>query len=270
MISGLFLPVWLAAAFLAAAEPPKPACALLKACGLETAVPGCTAGQSRPLDGVVYDAARCDEPRDLLAHGVIPAQGIGVFVYPFLGGRYRVVYDIRGEAPISEARFNYLAGNLPLAARLATRFSRTRYLLEYVDTERKRFRASRADKLTGEAEFLFSEDEGRRRTCYGWGASKFGPWKLRGSAYLDVRVRSIPSGIAYEVKVRAAPANALINAIMGLGLFRGYVLGQIEETMKDLTGAAAALSPGSLEKILADPAFNEGERAQVRALAALP
>jgi hypothetical protein len=181
-----------------------------------------------------------------------------------------VVYDITGEAPISEARFDFLAQDLPLAAHLATRFSGTKYTLQYVDATAKRFHAARADKLTGDAELLFADE--RRRTYYGWGNSKFGPWKLRGSAYVDIRIRPsarTPGGIAYDVRVRTAPTNAMVNAIMRMGLFKGYVIGQIEDTMKDLVGAAAALSSEGLDKVLADPGFTQEERARVRALASL-
>ena len=258
---------------MSGADEPKPVCALVKGCGLGIALSTCTPEQSRPVSGVVYDAARCAEPRDLLAHDIIPEGGIGAFVYPFLGGRYRVVYDVTGEAPISEARFNYLAEDLPFASRLATRFSKTKYVIQYVDATAKRFHAARADKLTGDAELLFQDATLKQRVYYGWGSSKFGPWKLNGSAYVDVRIRpgiTNPKGLAYDVRIRTAPVNAMVNAIMRLGLFRGYVVGQIEDTMKDLMGAASALSVENLERTLGDPAFTPEERAKIRALAAIP
>lgn len=267
------LTLLLAATNATAVGAPKPVCALVKACALAIDLPSCSPEQSRPIDGVVYDAQRCSEPRDLLAHGVTPNAGMGPFVYPFLGGRYRVVYDIVGEAPISEAKFDALALDLPLAAKLATRFSRTRYSIQYVDAASKRFHATRADKLTGEAELLFLDAAERRRTYYGWGSSKFGPWRLRGSAYVDVRIRpglKDPKGIVYDVRIRTAPVNAMVNAIMSLGLFRGYVVGQIEDTLKDLVGASVALSSQGVEAVLKDPSFSPGEREKVRALAALP
>jgi hypothetical protein len=270
--AGLLL-VLLLALKAAAVEPPKPSCALIKACGLVVESSSCTPEESRPIDGVTYDAQRCSEPRDLLAHGILPEAGMGAFVFPFLGGRYRVVYDITGEAPISEAKFDYLAEDLPLAAKLATRFSNTKYSIRFVDAAAKRFHAERADKLTGDAERLFFDAPAKRRAYYGWGSSKFGPWKLHGSTYLDVSVRKgvkNSKGITYDVRIRTAPVNAMINAIMRLGLFKGYVIGQIEDTMKDLVGAAAALSTQGVEKILKDPAFSAEEREKVRALAALP
>ena len=256
-----------------AAEPSRPACALVKACGLAVDLPSCSSELSRPIEGVTYDAQRCAEPRDLLSHGVTPDTGMGAFVYPFLGGRYRVVYDLSGEASISEAKFDRLAEDLPLAAKLATRFSKTKYSIEYIDATAHRFHAVRADKLTGDAEVLFLDPALKRRAYYGWGSSKFGPWKLRGSAYVDIRIRpgvNNPKGITYDVRVRTAPVNAMVNAIMRLGLFRGLVVGQIEETMKDLVGAAAALSSQGVEGLLKDPSFSNEEREKIRALAALP
>jgi hypothetical protein len=262
-----------AVASVYAADAPKPACALVKACGLSVELPSCGAEQSRPLDGVVYDAARCSEPRDLLSHGVTPDVGMGPFVYPFLGGRYRLVYDIGGEAPISEEKFDYLAQDLPFAAKLASRFSKTKYVIQYADAARTRFHAARGDQLTGDAELLFLDAEPRRRTYYGWGSSKFGPWKLRGSAYVDVRIhKAAPpaKGIVYDVRIRTAPTNAMVNAIMRMGLFKGMVTGQIEDTMKDLIGAAATLSTQGIDAILKDPAFSADDREKVRALSALP
>lgn len=233
----------------------------------------CAPDQLKPVGGVTYDAARCSEPRDLLEHGIVPTTGMGAFVYPFLGGKYRIVYDIAGEAPVSEARFDFLARNLPLASRLATRFSKTKYEIRYLNPENRRFFASRADKLTGEAEMLFHDVDAKRLTYYGWGQSKLGPWKLRGSAYVDIRIRpgvKDPRGIAYDVRIRTAPVNAFVNAIMGLGMFKGYVVGQIEGTMKDLVGAAGALSTQGVDAILKDPTFTPEERDKVRALAAIP
>jgi hypothetical protein len=267
------LALLLAAASVLAEETPKPACALVKACALSVEISSCTTQQSRPLEGVVYDAQRCSEPRDLLSHGITPETGLGPYVYPFLGGRYRLVYDITGGAPISEEKFDYLAQDLPFAAKLASHFSKTKYQVQYVDVTRKRFHASRGDQLTGDAELLFLDDEPRRRAYYGWGSSKFGPWKLRGSAYVDIRIRKSPGpakGITYDVRIRTAPTNAMVNAIMRMGLFKGYVIGQIEDTMKDLVGAAAALSARGLDGVLADPSFGPEERGKIRTLSALP
>lgn len=253
------------------AESPKPACALFKACSLGIAISGCTEDQSRKVKGVEYDESRCSEPRDLLDHDVSPLSEIGERVYPFLGGRYRVVYDLKGEAPVSQARFDYLAEDLPLAAHLATRFSKTKYVMRYAEGNPRRFHASRADKLTGDAELLFvEEDPGqKRRTYFGWGSSKFGPWRFRGSAYVDLRVHPTALGIAYDLRIRTAPVNAVVNAIMRMGVFKGHVIGQIEDTMKDIVGAAQALTPENLRLILDDPDFTPDERERVRALAAL-
>lgn len=257
----------------AAGEKPKPACALVQACGLTALGRACAPELSNPLDGIVYDAARCAEPRELAAHGVTDETSIGAQTYDFLGRRYRVVFDVKGDAAISLARFDYLAEDLPLAAKLATKLSKTRYVMTYLDTGRRRFHAERADKLTGDAEMLFFDPTLKQRTYFGWGASKFGPWKLRGAAYVDVRVRQSttdPRAITYDLRIRTAPANAFVNVIMKMGVFKSHVVGQIEDTMKDLIGAAARLTPANLEKILSDSAFAPDERERLRAFAAIP
>jgi len=76
--------------------------------------------------------------------------------------------------------------------------------------------------------------------------------------------------VIYDVRIRTAPVNAMVNAIMRLGLFRGHVIGQIEDTMKDLVAAAVALSAQGVDAVLSDPSFTPDERVKVQALAALP
>ena len=61
----------------------------------------------------------------------------------------------------------------------------------------------------------------------------------------------------------------MVNAIMRLGLFKGHVIGQIEETMKDLVGAAGGLSTQGVGAVLKDPAFSPEERLKIQTLAAL-
>ena len=279
---GLLLAAMAAALTAAGGDVPKPGCALLKACGLEVALAraSCIVDQSQPISGVAYDAQRCAEPRDLIAHGVDPLGSSEFAVFTFLGGRYRIAYELKGSAPISVARFDFLANDLPLAAKLATRFSKTAYVIRNLDADQsssRRFHASRADKLTGEARRLFADFSspltGDRRVYFGSGVSKFGPWKLRGSAYVEIRVKPhpvTPGRIEYQVRIRTAPINAMVNAIMKLGIFKGMVTGQIEDTMKDLIGASGALSAQGVEAVLKDPAFTHEERLKIQTLAALP
>ncbi len=96
---------------------------------------------------------------------------------------------------------------------------------------------------------------------------------VHGSAYVDVRARpgvNNAKSVIYDVRIRTAPVNAMVNAIMRLGLFRGHVIGQIEDTMKDLVAAAVALSAQGVDAVLSDPSFTPDERVKVQALAALP
>lgn len=243
----------------------------------------CTDAKSQPLAGVVYDAERCAEPRDLVAQGLKPSSEMGSYVYAFLGKRHRLTYDIKGEAAISSERFEFLATHLPLAAKLATTLGKTEYRIAYLQGDTGRFTAQRADKLKGTAELLFFDAAKARRGYYGWGESKVGPWRVSGSAYVVVTTRALgvsqngqnkplgngPKRIAYDIRVRTAPINAFYNALMRMGLFKSIVVGQIEATVKDLTNAAAALRTQGLDQLSKDRRFSEQDLNDLRLLLAM-
>jgi esterase/lipase superfamily enzyme len=96
-------------------RPPKPACALLKACGLAADALACTEeaqAHRSPVSPMTPRAAANRAICWLTGSGPALRDGASVFVH-FSAG-YRVVYDISGEAPVSAARFDFLAADLPL------------------------------------------------------------------------------------------------------------------------------------------------------------
>ncbi len=218
-------------------------CSLLKKCGLS--VPSaCTEPLTRGVPGVDYDAERCGPARELSQRGVDPGDPASFRVFRFLGERYQVVYRLEGRLAISGARLDFLLDDLPLAAALLTHFQRTRYEAEYLDgPERRRFKARRGDNLDGEATRVAGDPVGRDLVYFGRGASKIGPWRMRGLGLVQVRYAPEPSGkgLRYDVRVVAAPINAVVNLMMKTGIFRSIVLGRIREVLDDVVEASAKL-----------------------------
>ncbi len=257
----------------APASSPSPGlelCSLLVRCGVTAPPAGCTEALSRGVPGVTYDAARCAEGRRLFEQGLSPADLLGQRVYRLLGRRYRVVYAIAGEAPISQTRFRYLLDDLPLAAKLLARLQGKAYSAEYLDKPaRRRFRGGRPGFLSGEAE-LIAEGPGDR-TYFGLGTSQVGLWSLRGLALLELEFAPVVKGhqLAYRIRVVASPVNAFYDVLMHLGVFRGLVEGRLREVIGDITQAMAKLEGGQTS-ILVRPDWTEEERAKLRALLQLP
>jgi hypothetical protein len=250
----------LAAAVPAADAPEKPDpvrlryCGVMRGCGLPAPDGWCSEETSRGVKGLSYDETRCRDARELHQRGVRPDDLPGYRLYAFLGSRYRVEYAVSGEVALSPARLTYLMSELPLAARLLTRFQGTAYGAEYLDPARRRFRGNKGSKLSGEADLVSGGPQEGLVWYFGVGASKVGPWKLRGRSLM--RFEFAPAGedgrkVAYKVRIVTTPANAVLNAIMNMGVFKSIVNGEIKEMVADVTEASRKLDaqgPSVLEK----------------------
>jgi hypothetical protein len=218
-------------------------CSLLKKCGLSLPS-ACTDALTRGVGGVDYDAERCDPARALSQRGVDPDDPASFRLFRFLGERYQVVYRLEGSLAISVPRLNFLLDDLPLAAALLTHFQKTPYEAEYLDGPvRRRFKARRGDNLDGEATRVAGDPVDRDLVYFGRGTSKLGPWRMRGLGLVQVRYAADPTGkgLRYDLRVVAAPINAMVNLMMKTGLFRSIVLGRIREVLDDVVEASAKL-----------------------------
>ena len=219
-----------------------------------------------------YDDERCAEARELTAYGVRNDDLAGFRLFAFLGHRYRVLYDVEGEVPLSAARLGYLMSDLPLAARLLTRFQSTTYSAEYVDPQRRRFRGSKGSKLTGEADLIAGGPDARTSWYFGEGTSKVGPWRLRGRSLM--RFEFVPAGadgrrVSYRVRIVSTPTNAALNLIMNLGIFKSIVNGEIREMVEDVTQASGRLEAAGAS-VQADAQWSPEDREKLAALLRLP
>lgn len=255
------------------ADPLRPRyCGLLQGCGLQAPEGWCPPEQSKGVPGVKYDDERCAEARELTAYGVRNDDLTGYRLFAFLGHRYRVLYDVEGEVPLSAARLGYLMGDLPLAARLLTRFQPTKYTAEYVGPQRRRFRGSKGSTLTGEADLVAGGPDARTSWYFGEGTSKVGPWRLRGRSLM--RFEFAPAGaggrrVRYRVRILSTPTNAALNLIMNLGLFKSIVNGEIREMVEDVTQASGRLEAAGAS-LPVDTRWSPEDREKLAALLRLP
>lgn len=209
----------------------------------------------------------------LVARGLALESSAGQRVYRFLGRRYRVVYLLDGQLPMSPERLSFLIDDLPLAARLMTRLVKTPYAAEWLDAERTRFKASRGQGLHGDAERVSGSVGERRLFYYGNGISELGPWSLRGQALVEAQYAPAgPDGkrLTYRIRVVATPSNAAVNVVMHMGMFRSIVRGRIEDILKDIEAASRALDQTRGAGILDSPEWSPQEKERVAAFLRLP
>lgn len=247
-------------------------CGLTRACGLPAAAGWCASPYDQGLKGLKYDEARCQEARGLHDRGVATDGVLGWRLYQFLGARYQVVYQAEGEVPLSPARLAFLVDDLPLAAKLLSRFQGTSYMAEYVDGDARRFRGRRGGSLSGEAELISGSTGEGRLYYFGHGASQVAFWKMRGVSLMefDYGAAGGTRGVRYRMRVVTTPASAALNVIMKTGVFRGVVEGQIRDVVGDVTEASRKLERGGLTALGPGPEFSAEERAKLEAFLKLP
>jgi hypothetical protein len=265
--------ILLLAAVLVAPSPPPDAraaelCGLVLACALPAGAVSCPAG-APPVE---YDQKRCEAPRALVARGITPDAPRHAPLFRFLGRKYQVAYDVSGDLPLSPVRLSFLVDDLPLAARLLTHFQGVAYSVEYLDADRSRMKASRADTLEATAEQVSGSTGEGLLYYYGSGSSRLGPWKLRGQALVEVRYTPAPTGrgLRYRIRILASPANAVVNAFMNLWMFKSVLRGKVEEVLRDIAQASAKLDRAGLAGIAASGSWSEDEQRRIAALLARP
>jgi len=268
---------FLLALLLAPASPAPDArlvefCSLARGCALPTGAIACPDAVSGGLDGVRYDARRCEAPRALVERGITPDAPRSQALFRFLGRRYQVVYEVSGDLPLSATRLSYLVEDLPLAARLLTHFQGVAYDVQYLDADRSRLKASRAGTLAAQADQVSGSTDEGILYYYGNGTSQLGPWKLRGQALVEVRYQQAPSGrgLRYRIRIVASPANAVLNAFMNLWVFKSVLRGKVEEVLRDITQASAKLDRQGLTGLTTAAGWSADEQRRIAALLARP
>jgi hypothetical protein len=219
-------------------------CSLLRHCGLPEPTGVCDGA----LRKQIYESSRCVEARRINAQGIETGSALGYRLFQFLGARYQVVFSSQGELALSPARLAFLVDDLPLAAKLLTHFQETRYRADYTDAGRRRFKCSRGDVLSAEAEHILGSPQGGRVEYFGSGQSAVGIWKMKGLALAQASLWPAAGGrrVGYRVRVISSP-NAAVNAAMKGALFRSLVEGYVRDTLDDIALAATRLQAAGLK-----------------------
>lgn len=251
-------------------DPTVEGCSLLAQCGLP--VPERCPGDARGgLKGIKYDEARCGDARELHQRGLDPADAAAFRIYRYLGRRYRVVYAVDGELPMSVARFDLLLDDLPLAAKLLSHFQEGRYTATYLDPPtRRRFRGAKKGAIEGEAELVAGSIADRTLFYYGFGVSQVAFWKLRGRNLMRFEYEATDRGLAYSLRILVGPENAVVNKIMGLGVFKRVVNGHIQEVIRDIQDAGDKLSLQGTAGVASTPDWTPEEKARLERFLATP
>ena len=219
-------------------------CSLLEKCGINILIEDCYDSLRTGIKGVDYDSLRCSEARRLHGLGVPTDSYQGQKLFGFLGQKYRVDYEVVSRLPIKPSRFDYLLEDIPLAAKIVNAFQGSKYSVEYLDGDRRRYwRGDNGKNLYGEANLIAGGIQERHLVYFGFGIVKILKWKLKGQVLFEYAYNTPESeSIDYDLKVVVFPGGAFINAIMNMGLFKKVVTNKILEVFQDITQSANELT----------------------------
>ncbi len=247
-------------------------CSLLARCGIELKYKDCHDSLKTGIKGVAYNAVRCNEARQLEKAGIKTDDYLGRKLYGFLGQRYRVDYPIHDNLPIKTSWLEYLVSDIPLAAKMVNAFQDTKYSVEYLDGDRKRYwRGSNGRNLSGEANLIAGSLDSNHLIYFGFGIVKVLKWKLKGDVLFEFKYKDGTSEgqIPYDLKIIVFPGGAIVNAIMNMGLFKKVVRNKILEVFKHITDSGQELAKLSFEEILKKADWTEAEKVKLKELMAL-
>lgn len=229
-------------------SPQRAYCNLMRACRLPDPTSTCTESLSAPVPGVELDQSYCGWVRGFARRGIHPVTSDAMEMYRYMGSKYHVMYVVADTVPVPLAALDHLMSNVPLAAKLINSYRGTKYAAEYpVVRDSLYFKGSNGRNLSGAARQLWIRDDHRERVYWGQGKVAVLRWKLVGNVVIEFRAWPPSPGSArtcYSLRFTMFPANAFVNGIMNMGLFKSVAIGKIQEILNDVMQASEAYATG--------------------------
>ena len=246
-------------------------CSLLSHCHIEVPAETCPVSYRKPVDGIEYKNQRCSEAKLLVKRGVSIDNYQGRELYGYLGQKYRVDYYVTDKLNVKQAQFEYILDDIPLAAKVVNCFQETKYSVQYLDGEEKRYWAgTNGSNLNGEANLIAGSIREKDLVYFGFGIAKILLWELEGKILFYFSYAPVENNlIKYDFHVVVSPGGAVVNAIMNMDLFKWVVRNKIKEVFDDITDSAAELNNTSYNKIIKMHPWSESDKEKIRILKSL-
>lgn len=246
--------------------PHRAYCNLVRTCKLQDKTASCTEATSAPVKGVELDQNYCGWVRGFARRGIHPTSPEAVDMYRYMGSKYHVMYVVADTVPVPLAALDHLMANIPVAAKLINSYRGTKYTAEYPNVrDSLAFKGSNGRNLSGQARQLWIREDHRERVYWGQGRVSILKWRLVGNVVIEFRAWPAGPGspnTCYSLRFTMFPANAFVNTIMNMGMFKSVAIGKIQEILDDVMQASQAYALGKPPMVKAT--YTSGEK---RALA---
>jgi len=229
-------------------SPQRAYCRVVKDCQVKDVTSSCTEALSAPIPGVEHDQLYCGWVRGFSKRGILPTTPEAREMWRFMGSKYHVMYVVADTVPMPAPALDLLMRNIPLAAKLINSYRGTKYTAEYpIALDSLFFHGTNGHSLEGQARQLWIRDDHRERVYWGQGRVQVLKWRMVGNVVIEFRSWP-PAGSAsqtcYSIRFTMFPANALINTVMNLGMFKSVAIGKIQEILGDIIQASQAYAAG--------------------------
>jgi len=229
-------------------SPQRAYCNLMRSCKIPDKTLTCTEATSAPVNGVELDQTYCSWVRGFTRRGIHPTTPDAMEMFRYMGTKYHVMYVVADTVPIPLAALDHLMANIPVAAKLINSYRDTKYDAEYPKVgDSSYFKGSNGKNLSGVARQLWIRDDHRERVYWGQGKVSVLKWNLVGNVVIEFRAWPASPGsplTCYSLRFTMFPANALVNSIMNMGMFKSVALGKIQEILDDVMQASQAYAQG--------------------------
>lgn len=224
------------------------ACAAVKIC-LDAVLPGCSLQDFEPVEKIDYDQEFCSAFIDLRNRGIDMKSPVSKEMFGHLGGRYRVMYENKGELPVSGNMMSYLFDHFPFTTILVNLFQKTEYSIHYNSRDQRLFSGTNGGHLYGDFFWVLQDSagvgKGFHNVFYGSGRCKILRWNLHGIAIAILDMEPNGDKTRYHFKAIVFPANAVLNSIMKMGFFKDVVNSKISEIIDNISESSESYVAGN-------------------------
>ncbi len=262
------MPLWIAfilfTFFASWADPnAKQLCSGVQQC-LGYKLPGCKVADTQPFEDLVYTPEVCSPFRELRNRGLDFQTPIAQTMLSSLGGKYRVLYEVSAVLPVNVQMMDYLLANMPFTAELVNAYEGTKYNIQYLESNKKRFKGDNGSNLRGTFRWIADDSagtrKGQRHIFWGLGSAKVLLWELHGLAVIFFDIDPVDSKhMKYRLRAIVFPSNGMLNSVMRMDMFRNVAMEKMQKIVGNIESAAKRFGAGERKPIQTSTLFQNSK-----------
>jgi hypothetical protein len=209
-----------------------------------------------------YTPEVCSPFRELRGRGIDLNSAIAQTMLSSLGGEYRVLYEVSGTLPVNVQMMDYLMDHMPFTAELVNAYQETKYAIQYLDPNKKRFKGDNGRSLRGTFRWVLQDSagakSGQRHVFWGLGSAKVLLWELHGLAVIFFDLDPVDQRhMKYRLRAIVFPGNGMLNGVMKMDVFRSVAMEKMQMIVGHIEASARRFGAGDRKPIQQSEVFKK-------------